>query len=54
MILDEVMMCQKVDYIHQNPVKRGFIDEVTHWRYSSARSYASLLGLTDVCINWNQ
>lgn len=54
MILDEVMMCQKVDYIHQNPVKRGFIDEATDWRYSSARNYASLLGLIDVCIDWNQ
>ena len=51
MILDEVMMCQKVDYIHQNPVKRGFIDEATHWRYSSTRNYASLLGLIDVCID---
>ena len=27
MICDEIMMCQKVDYIHQNPVKRGFVDE---------------------------
>lgn len=54
MILDEVMMCQKVDYIHQNPVKRGFIDEATHWRYSSARNYACLLSLIDVCIDWNQ
>jgi hypothetical protein len=35
-------------------VKRGFIDEAIHWRYSSARNYADLSGLIDVCIDWNQ
>ena len=24
------MMCQKVDYMHQNPMKREFVDDVTH------------------------
>jgi REP element-mobilizing transposase RayT len=27
---------QKVDYIHQNPVRAGYVDEPQHWRYSSA------------------
>jgi REP element-mobilizing transposase RayT len=27
---------QKLEYIHQNPVKRGYVDDPTHWRYSSA------------------
>ena len=54
MICDEIMMCQKVDYIHQNPVKRGFVDEVVHWRYSSARNYLGYVGLLDVCMDWNQ
>ena len=27
-------------YMHQNPVKRGYVDEAEHWRWSSARSYA--------------
>jgi hypothetical protein len=27
MILGEEMMRNKIDYIHQNPVKRGFVDE---------------------------
>jgi REP element-mobilizing transposase RayT len=46
------IMCQKVEYIHYNPVKRGFVDEPTHWRYSSARNYAGLPGLIEVCTDW--
>jgi len=36
---------QKLDYIHQNPVKRGYVDEVIHWRYSNAMGYAGMAGL---------
>ncbi len=43
-----MMMQQKIDYIHQNPVKRGYVDEATHWRYSSARNYAGLEGLLQI------
>jgi hypothetical protein len=32
------MMLQKLEYIHLNPVKRGYVDETVHWRYSSARN----------------
>jgi REP element-mobilizing transposase RayT len=46
------MMQQKVTYIHHNPVKRGWVDEPTHWRYSSARNYAGIAGLLDVDISW--
>jgi REP-associated tyrosine transposase len=51
-IADEDMMRQKIDYIHYNPVKRGFVDDPTHWRYSSARNYAGLNGLIDVAMDW--
>jgi hypothetical protein len=34
------MVKQKLDYIHQNPVKRGYVDDPLHWRYFSARNYA--------------
>ena len=44
---------QKLDYIHQNPVKRGFVDEAVHWRYSSARNYLGYVGLLHVCTDWN-
>ncbi|MFT7560360.1 MAG: putative transposase [Flavobacteriales bacterium] len=46
------MMKQKIDYIHQNPVKRGYVDEAEHWRYSSARNYAGQEGLIDICKLW--
>ena len=43
---------QKLEYIHQNPVKRGYVDLPEHWRYSSARNYAGLEGLIEVCTEW--
>lgn len=51
-ILGEEMMRQKLEYIHNNPVKRGYVDEPTHWRYSSARNYAGLPGLIEVVTEW--
>ena len=46
------MMRQKIDYIHQNPVKRGYIEQPEHWRYSSARDYAGVDGLLPVDKSW--
>ncbi len=51
-ILDERMMRQKLDYIHFNPVKRGYVESPVHWRYSSARNYAGQKGLLDVVTGW--
>ena len=39
----------KIDYIHQNPLKRGDIDDQVDWRYSSARNYAGLDDWLEVC-----
>jgi putative transposase len=39
------MMEQKIEYIHHNPVRCGYVDEPEHWRYSSARNYAGIPGL---------
>ncbi len=36
---------QKIEYIHNNPVARGYVDEPGHWRYSSYRSYLGHQGL---------
>lgn len=52
LIQGEDMMRQKIEYIHQNPVKRGYVDEAVHWRYSSARDYAGLSSLLEVCTAW--
>ena len=38
LIQGEEMMHQKLEYIHDNPVARGYVDEPEHWRYSSARN----------------
>lgn len=46
------MMRQKIEYIHNNPVKRGYVDLPAHWRYSSARNYEGMEGIIDVCTSW--
>jgi putative transposase len=49
---NEEIMIQKINYIHQNPVKRGYVDEEIHWRYSSARDYVDIKGLIEVERFW--
>jgi len=51
-IISEAMMLQKLEYIHNNPVKRGYVDDPAHWRYSSARDYAGVEGLLPVDRDW--
>ena len=46
------MMLQKLEYSHFNPVKRGYVDEPIHWRYSSARNYHGKPGLIEVVTDW--
>lgn len=48
MVFSEAVMREKLEYIHQNPVKRGYVDMPEHWRYSSARNYAGLPGLIGI------
>ena len=38
-IVSDEMMLQKLDYLHQNPVARGWVIEPAHWRYSSAHEW---------------
>ncbi len=47
-IVDEAMLNNKINYVHYNPVKRGYIDKPEHWRYSSARDYAGLKELIPI------
>ena len=35
---------QRLNYLHQNPVKAGFVEEPEDWFYSSAREYAGRAG----------
>ncbi|MGL6095965.1 MAG: hypothetical protein ACRC7O_09240 [Fimbriiglobus sp.] len=45
-------MFQKREYIHNNPVRRGYVDVSWHWRYSSARNYEMMPGLIPVTTDW--
>jgi hypothetical protein len=48
----ESMMQQKVEYIHHNPLKRGYVEDPVHWLYSSARNYAGLESLIEIDMEW--
>jgi putative transposase len=47
-ITDEATLKQKIEYIHFNPVRRGYVDQPEHWRYFSALDYAGDNGLISV------
>jgi len=49
---NDEMMRQKIEYIHYNPVRRGYVEIPEHWRYSSARNYAEMDSLLEVCLEW--
>jgi REP element-mobilizing transposase RayT len=51
-IRSDDVMWQKLEYIHYNPVRRGYVDDPLHWRYSSARNYAKESGLIGVTTDW--
>jgi len=52
LVFSETMMREKLDYIHGNPVKRGYVNLAEHWRYSSATNYAGLGGLIEIDSWW--
>jgi len=39
---------QKIAYIHDNPVRAGWVNEPQHYKYSSAIDYANGKGLIDI------
>jgi REP element-mobilizing transposase RayT len=47
-LLTAEMAQQKLDYIHYNPVKAGFVAEPHHYLYSSAADYAGMPGLINI------
>jgi len=52
LIQNTEIMTQKIEYIHYNPVKRGYVDAPEHWRHSSARIYAGQQGLLNITRDW--
>ncbi len=47
-VTNEDMMFQKIEYIHGNPVKCGYVAKPEHWRYSSALNYTGMDGLLNI------
>jgi len=52
LIQGDAMMEQKLEYMHGNPVRRGYVDDPAHWRYSSARDYDGVAGLLPIEMDW--
>ena len=48
LVFSEAMIQEKLNYIHDNPVKRGYVSLPEHWRYSSASQCKGLAGLIDI------
>jgi len=48
MVFNDDMMREKLNYIHDNPVKRGYVNRAEYWRCSSASYYEGLGGVIDV------
>ncbi|HIO93512.1 MAG TPA: transposase [Leucothrix mucor] len=42
LITDEAMLKSTLDYIHNNPIERGYVDDPAHWRYSSYRNFMEM------------
>ena len=40
-IYTEEVLNQKIEYIHNNPVRRGLVNSPEHWKFSSALDYYS-------------
>ena len=41
-------LLSRLHYLHNNPVKAGFVEQPEHWRYSSAIDYAGGVGLLKI------
>ena len=51
-IHDDAMMIQKLEYIHNNPVRRGWVASPEHWRWSSAHEWVKGASPVLVCEPW--
>ena len=47
-VYSEDILMQKVEYIHHNPVRAGFVEKAEDWLYSSARNYLGLNHIMDI------
>jgi putative transposase len=49
-LFSDTVTQQKLNYIHDNPVTAGWVDEPEHYLYSSARDYAGGTGLLNISL----
>jgi len=42
------MISQRLEYLHMNPVKAGFVDQPQDWLFSSAKQYAGSKGFLEL------
>ncbi|MFH0864672.1 MAG: hypothetical protein V1904_00650 [Bacteroidota bacterium] len=49
-IFSQKFIVEKVNYIHNNPVRAGIVENPEDYLYSSARNYADMKGLLDVVV----
>jgi len=47
-IYSQKFLEQKIEYIHNNPVRAGIVERSEDYLYSSARNYAGLVGVIDI------
>ena len=47
-IMTDAFFRQKLGYMHENPVKAGWVENPSDWLYSSARNYQGLKGLIEI------
>ena len=47
-LTNNIMMEQRLDYIHNNPVKAAIVSEPEYYLYSSAIDYTGEIGLIDI------
>ncbi|MEP0985174.1 hypothetical protein [Ekhidna sp.] len=49
-LTDNVILDQKLNYLHMNPVVSGFVSEPESWNWSSEIDYAGGKGLVDIIL----
>ena len=49
-LYDYKILHQKLDYVHNNPVEAGFVENPEDYLFSSARDYYGLPGLMDILL----
>ena len=52
-IIKDEMMLQKLDYLHANPVKRGWVASPEHWKFSSAHEWLERAIPQFRCDDWD-